>query len=874
MESIRSIEAARHQRASELFLACMGLPVDERRELLAERCADDEDLRGEVESLLAQAAIPAGFLESKPDLSALDAPEQPRAEADVPAIAGYRVRRVLGWGSMGVVYLATQDSPRRDVALKVLRAEALSPALRKRFQRETELLARLDHPSIARIHEAGIDGEASGGRPWFAMEFVSGRPFLEHCMEARLGVRERVQLFAEVCEGVHSAHEQGVVHRDLKPSNVLVDGRGRPRVLDFGVASLAGAGEASTRLTSAGQLIGTLAYMSPEQAAGDGRAVDRRSDVYSLGVLLFELLTGELPQATRGLDIPAAVRVIREEEPATLRTLVRELDLDLETIAATALAKEPERRYASALELALDVRRWLADQPIQARRPSLVYQMAKLARRNRAVVAGTSTSIAALVIALAVSLLALERAQVAEARAWAETGESHRLSDLRGLRELEGNVDALWPASSESVPDLARWLETAEPIAGRFAEHAAWLAASRVDPRADAVQIASALELVGLLERFCAPGNGALAVVRARHDDARTLRARSIDAHARAWAEAIEAIADPIRHPRYDGLEIEPQEGLVPLGADRGSGLWEFAVLGSGSRLPSRDPRTGRVALAGEDAVVLVLLPGGEFWMGCQGFTPFDHNYDPSAAPHEGPPRVVKLDPFFLSKYESTQGQYLHLMGENSSYLEIGDTANLLTTSARHPVEFLDWFMAGAFARRVGGNLPTEAQWEYAARAGARTRYSTGDDPASLRCQENLSENYGTDGSGGPEEAHDGFVEHCPVGVHPPNAFGLHDMFGNVSEWCQDPYKVRYHDLPLRPGDGLVLAESPDRDRSLRGSNFTGDATLSRTGGRTDAREEERSLYLGVRIARPLRSTPRGATLAPVQDGNPTSRTP
>src|SRR6187402_285607 len=208
MEPIRAIEAARHQRASELLLACIGLPADERRELLTERCADDEDLRREVESLLVQAARASGFLESPADLSALDAPAPARPDSDVQSIAGYRVRRVLGWGSMGVVYLATQDSPRRDVALKVLRAEALSPSLRKRFQRETELLARLDHPSIARIHEAGIEGEASGGRPWFAMEFVSGRPLLEHCEGGHLGVRDRLRLFAEVCEGVHSAHEQ------------------------------------------------------------------------------------------------------------------------------------------------------------------------------------------------------------------------------------------------------------------------------------------------------------------------------------------------------------------------------------------------------------------------------------------------------------------------------------------------------------------------------------------------------------------------------------------------------------------------------------------------------------------------------------------
>jgi serine/threonine protein kinase/formylglycine-generating enzyme required for sulfatase activity len=856
MDSIRAVEARRHQRASELFLVCVDLKAGERRQFLDERCAGDEDLRNEVESLLVQAARAKGFLETPPDLSLLDGGESPSAPIEGQRLAGYRVRRVLGWGSMGVVYLAAQDSPPRDVALKVLRAEALSPPLRRRFQRETEMLARLNHPAIARIYASGIEGDAQGGRPWFAMEYVAGRPLLDHCAAERLSVRARLRLFAEICEGVHSAHEQGIVHRDLKPSNLLVDRDGHPRILDFGVARLAGAAESSAFLTTAGQLVGTLAYMSPEQAAGDGRAVDRRSDVYSLGVLLFELLTGELPHSTRGLEIPEAVRMIREDEPVMLRTLVRELDLDLETIVSTALSKEPQRRYATARELALDVKRWLTNEPIQARPPSLVYQVSKLAKRHRALVAGTLTAIVALVVALAVSLLALDRARVAEAAAIAEWSESIRLSDIRGLRLLEDRVDALWPASSESVRDLEEWLATAEDIAGRAEAHRAWIAGTLARPELGAARCDLALDLGRALDRFLAPDAGALAVVTRRLESARTLRARSIEAQAAAWSEAVAAISDRRRFPAYAGLELAPQEGLVPLGPDPDSGLWEFGALDDSGRLQTRDGNSRLSDPGPDDGVTLVLLPAGEFWMGCQAVSPDLPNFDPQSRPHEGPPRRVRLEAFFLAKYETTQGQYRRVMGDNPSLWEVGDRPTYVGVTPRHPVEFLDWFMARRFAERLDMTLPTEAQWEYAARAGSSTIYLTGDDASGLLCRENLPAWFANGQRtryGDLLAKPDGFEEHSPVGHFASNGFGLYDMIGNVSEWCLDPYKVSYHDLPLRAGDGLVLARSPDRDRSVRGCSFGSEALLARAGARTDAREEARAVYLGVRLARPLR---------------------
>ena len=859
MESFPASAAARHLRVSEIFVEIVRHEPAARAAALREACAGDEALLAEVSSLLEQADEPRGFLERPADLSVLERPSEPgpKLHSAVPeVVAGFRIQRVLGWGSMGVVYLARQESPQREIALKVLRAEALSPQMRKRFAREAEVLAGLRHPSIAQIHAVGFEADDAGGRPWFALEYVRGRPLLEYAEDEALDVRARLELFVQICDGVQAAHDQGVVHRDLKPANLLVEDDGRPRILDFGVAHTTDSENSQTLLTQTGQLVGTLAYMSPEQAAGNGGRVDCRADVYSLGVLMFELLTGELPQSTRGLDIPAALRVIREEEPLALRTLRRELDVHLETIAATALAKERERRYSGAGALAADVRRWLADEPIRAQPASLYYQLSKLARRNRGLVTGTATTIASLAAGLVLSLFALDRAHVAEARVREELSASQHLADLRGLDLLRGQVDDLWPATAERADDLRRWLQAAEPIVARQVLNRAWLSA--VEVATDLREVEIARELVRALDAFTDDAGGPLVTVRARLEFATTLHARSVDDHAQAWHEAIEAIADVRRHPLYAGLRITPQVGLVPLGPDPDSGLWEFAHFGPSGRITTRDARTGRLDFGGDSAIVLVLIPGGEVTLGVQSGAPGLARHDPQAYPHEGPPRSAVLAPYFLSKFEVTQGQYLRVMGENPSLWEIGDRPYDLVVGPRNPVEYLDWFAARRFAQRLDLELPTEAQWECAARAGNDSVFWTGDRPSSLLCAENIDGSETSDwrlyGEVAPEQVRfDPYSSHAPVGSLEPNPYGLLDMLGNVQEWCLDPYKVAYHDLPLRAGDGLVLATSPDRDRTLRGGGWGMGLLMARSGARTDAREENRSPSVGVRLARELR---------------------
>ena len=328
-----------------------------------------------------------------------------RAECPV-SIGRYRIIGLVGEGGMGSVYEAEQEQPRRRVALKVVKPGLTSSEVLRRFGQESRSLARLQHPGIAQIYEAGIADTGFGPQPWFAMEFISGLSLLEFANARRLDVKQRLKILIQTCEAVHHAHLRGVIHRDLKPSNILVDQAGRPRIVDFGVALIADGEMPSARETRLGDLVGTLAYMSPEQVLADPSELDARSDVYSLGVVLYELLAGRLPFPISG-RLPEAIRAIREENPVPLGTMSRAYrgDLetgDLETIVAKALAKDKTRRYDSAADLAADLGRYLTDNPILARPPSVIYQLRKLGARHKPL----ATAVAALFVALAGGLLA------------------------------------------------------------------------------------------------------------------------------------------------------------------------------------------------------------------------------------------------------------------------------------------------------------------------------------------------------------------------------------------------------------------------------------------------------------------------------------
>jgi tetratricopeptide (TPR) repeat protein len=393
-------------RMKEIFLAARKKPQGEREAFLSDACSD-ASLRQEVRRLLAAEDQPR--LES-PVAGMLATPALPAA------IGRYRIVRLLGEGGMGAVYEAEQEQPRRTVALKVIKPGLASRELIRRFEHESQALGRLHHPGIAQIYEAGTADSGFGPQPYFAMELIQGASLLRYAEAHRLSTRERLELVAMICEAVHHAHQRGIIHRDLKPGNILVDEAGQPKILDFGVARVTDADAQATHQTDVGQLVGTLAYMSPEQVLGDPLELDTRSDVYALGVMLYELLAGRLPYQLGG-QLPKAVQTIREEDPARLSSISRTYRGDIETIVAKALEKQKARRYSSAAEMAADIQRYLRDEPIAARRSSTTYHLRKFARRHSSLVIGLTGAFVLLTAGIVASTWQARRAWRAEQEA-------------------------------------------------------------------------------------------------------------------------------------------------------------------------------------------------------------------------------------------------------------------------------------------------------------------------------------------------------------------------------------------------------------------------------------------------------------------------
>lgn len=419
---------SRWDRIQDLYYRALERNENDRTQFLIEACDGDAGLRREVESLLDQKSQSMPLFDRPAiELAAESVAEDERQQlgsCKVPPLLGvgigkYRTIRLIGEGGMGAVYEAEQEQPRRTVALKVIKPGLAGPEVLRRFELESQALGRLQHQGIAQIYEAGTADAGFGPQPYFAMEFIRGRSLREYADSHRLTTRQRMEIMAKVCDAVHHAHQRGLIHRDLKPGNILVDDTGQPKILDFGVARVTDDDTETTLQTATGQIVGTLAYMSPEQVMADPLEIDTRSDIYALGVILYELLAERLPYRLSG-KLHEAIQTIREEDPSPLSSINRIYRGDIETIAGKALEKEKARRYTSAAELASDIRRYLSDQPIAARPPSTRYNLQKLARRHRAAVLSVCAVFVALVAGVVASTSQAIRARRAERAALAD----------------------------------------------------------------------------------------------------------------------------------------------------------------------------------------------------------------------------------------------------------------------------------------------------------------------------------------------------------------------------------------------------------------------------------------------------------------------
>jgi serine/threonine protein kinase/lipopolysaccharide biosynthesis regulator YciM len=518
-----------------IFLQALEVTPAERAAFLDRACAGDRALRADVEGLLRAHDRSGGLLDiPETRIAGTGEPEQDRPGGTVD---GYRLLQQIGEGGMGTVFVAEQTDPvHRKVAIKIVKPGMDSRQVVARFRAERQALALMDHPNIARVLDAGT---TAGGRPYFVMELVNGVPITRYCDDRRLTPRQRLGLFADVCRAVQHAHQKGVIHRDLKPSNVLVapqDDRAVPKIIDFGVAKAVGQRlTEETLFTQVGQVVGTLEYMSPEQARLDNQDIDTRSDIYGLGVLLYELLTGTTPLESKRLKdgpILEVLRLIREEEPPKPSTrlstteglptiaaqrqmeptnLTKQVRGELDWIVMKALEKDRARRYETANELARDIGRYLDGEAVLAAPPSASYRLRKFARKHRAALATTVAIALFLVAGVAVSTWQAVRATRAKQLAQARLGQIEKANDVLAsvFRDLDPRAEERGgPGLQEQLSQ--RVLDAARELDGEAVGDPPTVARLQHTLGSTLKQLGHYRQAVGLLEKACATRNDLL----------------------------------------------------------------------------------------------------------------------------------------------------------------------------------------------------------------------------------------------------------------------------------------------------------------------------------------------------------------------------
>ncbi|MBI4618389.1 MAG: SUMF1/EgtB/PvdO family nonheme iron enzyme [Planctomycetes bacterium] len=798
----------------------------------AETLRQEFGLTGEeAEAALAGIAAIQGAMAASPrdrKISPAEADEL-LALGTPPAAGRPRFGRYLdpveiGRGGMGRVLSGVDPELGRPVAIKVVSSGTGSGGELVRLIREARITGRLEHPSIPPVHELA---RTPDGEIYFAMKLISGRTLaraigeihsLPRGSDIALARRPLLAALLKVCDALAYAHSAGVVHRDLKPSNIMLGEFGEVLVMDWGIARIRGqwsvvSGQKQQEqkqeqrqaggdpgLTEAGTILGTPAYMPPEQTFGEIDQVDERSDIYALGAVIFEILTLVPPPPARGLaSVAPSIANPRGAIPPELDALV-----------ARAMAFDREHRYPTVQALRDDLEAHLSHRPLSVARYSIAQRIGKWIRRNPATGA---VAAAAAVLLVAVSggfLWRLEgRRREAEARAL-------RDGDLLALRRLEREAqESLWPPYPDRIPDLERWTGKARELLDRRDD-------DREEDRLGTETQTDRRNLAELVAGLEALESALLPDVARRLSAARRLERLSRENEA-DWSAAILSIGDTASSPAYRGLSIRRAPGLTPIGRDPDSGLWEFAHLLSGDP-PGRDER-GRIEQAAGSGIVLVLVPGGTQLLGAERATP--RNADPWAEENEGPRREENVLPFFLSKFEMTRGQWARCLGTAPGEDELLPVAGATWDEARHVLV------------RVGLDLPREVEWEAASRAGSETPWWTGENPLQVLGAANLADQAlarsRTVEPGLFEDwLDDGFAGAAPVGTFRSNPWGLADTIGNVAEWCRDS-----------TGRGSVY-------RACRGGSFLDAVAGARSASRDLVPPGLRGETVGIRPARSL----------------------
>ncbi|MCB9891481.1 MAG: SUMF1/EgtB/PvdO family nonheme iron enzyme [Planctomycetes bacterium] len=821
----------------------------------------------------------------------------------------YESRWEVTRGGMGIIKRVWDDDLGRCVAMKVMRRSqggpltegGTQPTRLERFIAEAQVTSQLDHPGVIPVYDVGIDEE---GAVYFTMPFVKGRTAHDIFRLARenangFDLTRALEVLLKVCDTLAFAHARGVVHRDVKPSNVMVGRFGEVYVMDWGLAKVRGQADRETSrptvgdgpvptviqtdriqgrqrsvsTTQDGTILGTPSYMSPEQGFGRIDEVGPATDVYAVGAMIYTLLTDREPYVEPGVrpSLNALLDSLLEGPPRPVVDIDPKAPVELVSICEKAMARKVAHRYASMTHLSEDLRAFLSGRVVRAHRTGPIAELRKWIARNRAVALMGGVAILTLIVGLLVSLYFYGRELVSVSESRQLIAELHARSTGQELADLVDRVDDLWPLVPDRAPRIEAWLRDAQELVDRIPAIESVMRRVTNEPSASdperqrkhTLRLATLenilQELVSFREgmpdprdRFHLVGGTFPDVVRRR--DALALVGKN-QAEAE-WRRIGKEIAND---QTYGGLELEPQWGLIPLGRNPRTGLQEFWHVLSGTR-PEPNPgfpdeHPNRWMVSGETGLVFVLIPGGSFDMGASS--------NEGASGWEQPvQRDVRLSPFFLSKYEMTQGQWTRLMRSNPSFLWEGHQDLGVPITSSHPVEKVTWDECDLVLSRLSLDFPTEAQWEYACRAGQQAPWWTGGDPRRLADAENVLEAMGAKlGTATTETAdpwNDGYGPHAPVGSYRANPFGLHDVHGNVMEWCRDVW-ARYGDAQPRPGDGLMIRASgtPPSDRDLsrhthRGGAWTYTAAFARSSIRSGRQRDENDAALGVRPFRAL----------------------